>query len=229
MDNALRDTLDSGIDKGKASSKRNRWLVLGLVFSVFVVLFLVVGCAPKAASPPSSTEEDEDPIVVDVVWSEASDCVSCHLTEAKSSTDSSYGCYVHFQEGESCLSCHTNAGSALVKVHEGYATGKVPTQLTKTKDSMNEALCLTSGCHVKSDNIEATKDSTVLTDLSGRVQNPHDLPVHSDHTNMINCLSCHVMHQPLQLEVSARLVCIGCHHQNEFECFTCHESADGPE
>ncbi|MCL2889532.1 MAG: hypothetical protein FWE65_03810 [Eggerthellaceae bacterium] len=163
-----------------------------------------------------------------MAWSETSDCGSCHIAQGKSMEDKNYGSYAHFDAGETCFSCHTNAGSVLVKVHEKYSTAKVPTQLVQTKNSVNEALCLTSGCHAKADLKEKTKSSTVLTDHSGRRENPHDLPSHTDHNNMINCLSCHIMHKPLQLEVTAKYVCIGCHHDNEFECFTCHEGADGP-
>lgn len=228
MDNRKREVERSKPARKTSHSRRNKWLILGVVSTIFLVLFLIIGCTPRTAAPTGNTEEEDNPPVVDVAWSESSDCGTCHVTETKASTDSSYGAYIHFQEGETCLTCHTNTDSKLNKVHEGYATGKVPIRLSETKDSMNESLCLTSGCHVKSDIIEATKASTVLTDNSGRVQNQHDLPDDSDH-KAIDCLSCHTMHQPLQLDVTARSVCIGCHHKNEYECHTCHESEDGPE
>ncbi len=70
--------------------------------------------------------------------------------------------------------------------------------------------------------IAATADSTVLTDEKGTTVNPHDLPAVEDHAS-INCIDCHKGHSSDTIEVSAMKACTLCHHENVFECYTCHE------
>lgn len=70
--------------------------------------------------------------------------------------------------------------------------------------------------------IAATADSTVLTDENGTTVNPHDLPAVEDHAS-VNCIDCHKGHTDDALEVSAMKACVLCHHENVFECYTCHE------
>lgn len=70
--------------------------------------------------------------------------------------------------------------------------------------------------------IAATADSTVLTDENGTTVNPHDLPAVEDHAS-VNCIDCHKGHTDDALEVSAMKTCVLCHHENVFECYTCHE------
>ncbi len=70
--------------------------------------------------------------------------------------------------------------------------------------------------------IAATADSEVLTDSEGTVVNPHDLPDSMNH-NKIACVDCHKIHDTeADLAKTASKKCTSCHHQNIYECYTCH-------
>lgn len=68
----------------------------------------------------------------------------------------------------------------------------------------------------------ATADVTVLTDENGTTVNPHDLPVNKSHDTIV-CATCHTMHDDAPLEETAAEACTKCHHDNVYECFTCHD------
>jgi hypothetical protein len=68
----------------------------------------------------------------------------------------------------------------------------------------------------------ATADIDWLTDENGTTVNPHNLPVNKSH-NTITCATCHDMHNDETLEETAKNACIQCHHDNVYECFTCHD------
>lgn len=70
--------------------------------------------------------------------------------------------------------------------------------------------------------ISATAACTVLTDENGTTVNPHDLPAVEDHAS-ITCVTCHKGHSSDTIEESAVKACALCHHENVFECYTCHE------
>ena len=70
--------------------------------------------------------------------------------------------------------------------------------------------------------VAATAHSTVLTDENGTTVNPHDLPAVEDHAS-VGCIDCHKGHTDDTLEASAMKACALCHHENVFECYTCHE------
>ncbi len=70
--------------------------------------------------------------------------------------------------------------------------------------------------------IAATADSVVLTDSEGTVVNPHDLPDSTNH-NKIVCVDCHKIHDTeADLAKTASKKCTSCHHENVYECYTCH-------
>ena len=79
-------------------------------------------------------------------------------------------------------------------------------------------------CHGTMEELaEATADSTVLTDKNGLTVNPHALP-EGHYGNMVTCGKCHKMHDTKDTEVSATNACLGCHHDNVYECGTCHSA-----
>lgn len=70
--------------------------------------------------------------------------------------------------------------------------------------------------------VAATADSTALTDSSGTVVNPHDLPAVKDHDS-ITCTTCHDVHDPEpDAAKTASKKCLSCHHEGVYECYTCH-------
>lgn len=178
----------------------------------------------------------------DSAWSMDADCASCHAKEAQThvviegtadaakpaSKDAAASeltaveadplplAAVH--QAVPCTGCHSDE-KALSTVHGGVtADSKLPKRLRKAK--IDEALCLS--CHGSYEDLaEKTADCTVLTDSTGTVVNPHDLPEGADHAK-IDCLDCHAAHKAQEVSETTLNTCTGCHHTGVFECGTCH-------
>ena len=117
-------------------------------------------------------------------------------------TMAGYPAATHEAEGETCASCHPD-NAALASAHEGaLPSSTMPKRLTKTK--VDDTLCL--ACH----------------DQEELVENPHALPETENHT-AIACSDCHKMHSPETAAETAKAKCLSCHHEDVFECNTCHE------
>lgn len=97
--------------------------------------------------------------------------------------------------------------------------GKLPTELSAT--TVSQDVCL--GCHEKARLAEAAVGVAVLTDSNGTVVNPHDLPANDDHAKNVSCVSCHKGHDTEAVDQTAPAVCLGCHHQDVYQCGTCHQ------
>ena len=76
-------------------------------------------------------------------------------------------------------------------------------------------------CHNLDDVKAATEDSVVLTDENGTVVNPHAIPDAKEHKD-ISCQSCHKMHAESKPASLAPTLCQDCHHEDVYECYTCH-------
>jgi cytochrome c553 len=204
-----------------------------IAFLALSLLFVLAACAPQQATETSdgeaisngqpgvayndtndeaSSEEASLP-----AWTTASDCESCHTAEVESGESSAYVYSLHI--ANPCTTCHTDTGGQLAAAHDAYATAKQPTKLKQT--SIEISVC--ESCHSVGDLKGLTASTTVLTDANGTVVNPHELPSHKDHTG-IDCSSCHKMHKSDPADDTATAVCSSCHHQDVYECGTCHEA-----
>lgn len=67
-----------------------------------------------------------------------------------------------------------------------------------------------------------TADSEALVDAEGTVVNPHALPEGSSH-EAITCTDCHKVHAEADPAKAALGKCRSCHHEDVFECYTCHD------
>ena len=116
-----------------------------------------------------------------------------------------------------CTTCHDDA--KLPELHDGATPGsKMPEKLKKT--NVSEELCLS--CHGSYEELaELTEDCDLLTDDNGTTVHPHDLPDVADH-DPITCTNCHVVHSKKTVEQTAPAKCLSCHHENVYECGTCH-------
>jgi hypothetical protein len=184
---------------------------------------MLMACASQQADEnPSGTGdtivEEQTPAELFAFTSD-SDCSACHAAEVQSGNDSTvlYSFHVDQQEMQ-CNTCHNDDNEVLTKAHEDYATAKLPSKLKKTEVYVE--VCLT--CHNMDDLKVKTKDTATLTDSNGVTANPHDLPVSDSHAKRIICMSCHEMHGKNPVNETAPKVCEGCHHQNVYECGTCH-------
>ena len=200
--------------------KKQAKRVLGIVLcaSCVVGMLAIGGCAPQAPSAEPEPQENENSLEVAVTWAPDIDCAPCHGAEETSMGSADYLASVHEAEGKTCTDCHSDE-VALSSVHEGATTAsKVPERLVKTK--VDDALCLE--CHNLDELAVATESSTVLVDSQGAVENPHSLPKSDNHDN-IACSACHKMHSSVPVGTTAKNACLSCHHEDVFECGTCHE------
>ena len=118
-----------------------------------------------------------------------------------------------------CGSCHANT-SALEKAHEKVDPSVEAEATRLKKTSVDIALC--QSCHGSLESLAAkTQSSTVCTDDNGTVVNPHALPENEEHSD-IDCASCHIMHSRETATEQTKSLCNSCHHENVYECFTCH-------
>ena len=167
---------------------------------------------------PGGASQANAPSSAGSAWGAETDCASCHGEASGAPAEGSSGtASYHVADGlTDCFDCHVDE-DALAEVHE-KAEGTPPSKLKHT--SVDAAVCL--ACHDKSAVATATEGSSVLTDNNGTVANPHALPESGDHGS-ITCLSCHSGHDDASLEKEARGTCTSCHHDNVYECHTCHD------
>jgi hypothetical protein len=203
--------------------KRQRLRIITVALCVAALLIVLVGCGgtPSTGSTGSDAPADNTPVATaPVVWSPDVDCVTCHVAEDPTGgTVATTGAF-HADQAAQCVTCH-NSESELNTIHEGAtATAKMPVRLKTTK--VTDEVCL--GCHVKSELATQTVNSTALTDSNGLTVNPHQLPEVGTHQS-ITCTECHYMHKPADdLAANAKAKCVSCHHQDVFECNTCHDA-----
>lgn len=120
-----------------------------------------------------------------------------------------------------CGMCHVDVETLQARHAKNGITAEKAAKLKRLKKTDVEAeQCL--ACHGTQEAIvEATSDSTVLTDEEGRVVNPHALPAVSAHEKTL-CADCHTVHKDSSLEETAQAYCVSCHHGGLYECYTCH-------
>ena len=208
------------------SAKKRLFVLFSIVF-VALVAFGVWGCAPQTSAPSTdSNVSDQDSgnasdgqYADDFTWTVDSDCAVCHTIESDAATNPAVLSGFHTAtEGMTCATCHIDT-AGLEQAHEGKnATSKEPKRLRKTK--IEESFCLS--CHDDYPTLaKQTASYTELVDKNGLIVNPHDLAKTSDH-RIITCTSCHVMHKDETPIESTKEQCLSCHHENVFECNTCH-------
>ena len=151
-------------------------------------------------------------------WSADADCGLCHATQSSSLTDSS--CQVSANHANlQCVQCHTDE-NGLAAAHDGVTLADTKGAKKLSKTSVEQDACVS--CHADAGAPEAAASSTAFTDDQGTTVNPHDLPQSASH-DTLTCGSCHTMHDEKPLEETAAAACTQCHHQNVYECYTCHE------
>lgn len=151
-----------------------------------------------------------------LAWAGEMDCTSCHEVPAKSLDDETCAAPLHTALGLGCTDCH--ADDALIGIHgKMKPNAKVPTKLKKSDLSVETC----ASCHPSEALVEATTDSSALTDSEGTVVNPHDIPDVKEHKD-ISCQSCHKMHAESKPASLAPTLCQDCHHEDVYECYTCH-------
>lgn len=187
------------------------------------LLLFAWGCAPREAASggqdgSDATTGSAGSAAVDAAWSPEIDCTACHAKEATTSSDVKCIAGSHTTaQSFKCVTCHADE-ETLAEVHKDMNSGKAPKKLKKT--TVDQELCLS--CHNQSDLASKTASSTILTDDQGTAVNPHDMPTNDDHAST-TCINCHKGHSTDGVQKEAPSYCTSCHHENVYECGTCHE------
>lgn len=197
----------------------NRKVALALTAVIMVVLPLSVetlfGCAPKTSETGHTSTPE--PLSINIEWSMNSECSVCHITEKESEESPGTLTFAHSGEKLECADCHTDF-ERLGRSHERVeADSKKPSKLKRTK--VTNETCMT--CHDQNELAQVTAGSTLLTDKHGTTINPHMLPENETHLDVL-CSSCHSMHSEDDVDQRATNTCLNCHHDNVYECYTCH-------
>lgn len=191
-----------------------------IVAAVAICVVALAGCQPKSADSSHSAESAsaaEDTTPIQVAWTPDSDCSSCHSVEDLSMSDTS--CAASQHSVETCMTCHDDE-EALAGAHEGSEGKKPPVKLKKTE--VADDVCLS--CHGSYEELaEKTADLTLLTDENGKVVNPHEVKELTESHEPTVCGDCHKLHSPDASSVVAPEFCLSCHHENVYECGTCHD------
>lgn len=208
---------------------RKRLLLLLVALTMTVVAALVPACSPRQAESDSQvgdTSDQTDSLVNDESeltipkWTPQTDCASCHIVETESGEDPShlYGLHQTKDVELTCIDCHDQSVELETAHEDKTAESRAPTRLRKT--DIEATRCLE--CHDLGDLSTLTTTSTVLTDKNGTTVNPHTFTPSESHDSVL-CADCHKMHKPvIDVSENAQATCKSCHHENVYECGTCH-------
>lgn len=198
--------------------KRKRTLLIACVGLAMALVLCGSACAPtpnKKSSDESMADTGTNAAVA-FTWSEDSECSMCHEHEQTTCTDSQYPASQHADVN--CAACH-NDSEALVAKHEGATPDSKMPKVLKAS-TVSDETCLS--CHYGTkEELKAATSDLKLVDKEGTEQNPHDLSPIGDH-EALECRNCHAMHEEGTNEEHAHEVCLSCHHEDVFECHTCH-------
>lgn len=206
-----------------------------VLFSALLFCFSVVcvfGCSSEGTDDGSSesvsqsdedasqSDEDEssgEPVELEnFVWATDTDCNICHIQEEESMQNPE--CPASLHSDQECIVCHDDE-AGLADVHKKVKTTEDPEKGRLWTTEINELIC--ADCHDKAELIQLTASNDNLKDSEGTIVNPHDVPENASHAT-ITCSSCHKMHQANDVGAESRRLCIGCHHQDVWECGSCH-------
>ncbi|BAK45489.1 hypothetical protein [Eggerthella sp. YY7918] len=146
-------------------------------------------------------------------------CAGCHENEAVSAEagDCLYGIEDHADAD--CVECH-EVTSELKRAHSSFSPGATMRGELRRTSVANQS-CMTE-CHEDENLVALTASNTVLVDSEGTVVNPHEVMSIGTGHSEITCGSCHSWHSNESTEETAKALCISCHHENVYECGTCH-------
>lgn len=187
-----------------------------------IMCTVLAACQPQAPDEKAQRRQAADPQLQEMLdqpveWTIQSECVVCHEAEHVSQEDLSYQMGATGQTQMECVECHNDSGG-LEKAHTGLTLADFEGADRLKNTVIPSEVCL--ACHQSDYTPEKTAD-TMLVDKNGTDVNPHDLPQSESHDS-ITCASCHKMHSTDPIAETAQASCLGCHHQNVYECKTCH-------
>ena len=154
-------------------------------------------------------------------WSMASDCAMCHTAQHDSFENTAMRASIH--KSLDCTTCHSDE-AGLTKVHAKADVSKADKITRLRRTTIDQDQCFT--CHGSLEDLAAKTEGIMLVDREDTAINPHALPDTATHAESITCANCHKMHSEQDAATTqsdAKEFCISCHHENAFECHTCHD------
>lgn len=216
----ISDRWRKGKPMGKDVNRVARAMALAVATSALCLTLASCGGAPQPGGGETAADGASKTMASDqaFTWADDADCSLCHAAQSSSLTDST--CQIAANHaGLECVQCHAD-DDELVAVHDGLALAETKGAKKLSRTEVNEDACV--ACHADAGTSEAAVNSVALTDDRGTIVNPHDLPESESH-DTLTCGSCHAMHDKKPLEETASEACAQCHHQDVYECYTCHE------
>lgn len=151
---------------------------------------------------------------------EESECEACHALEVASSLNEDCLAGNPDHEDVDCLDCHLK-DKALEGAHRRLsADSKEADGLKRTE--VDDQTCLTSDCHSYDEMVANLSPDALLVDANGTTVNPHEIHEVGQSHGDIQCADCHLTHEAGETLQTASDKCISCHHENVYECGTCH-------
>lgn len=207
---------------------RKKKLVITLITIGVVLGCGLLGCNLSTHSESSDVVHSWKDVTSQVVAADSEggfritpeiQCSGCHEKEFDSALaeDCLYGVEEHADA--ECIDCHLIDGP-LKKAHSKYSPGSTMRGELKRTNVANMS-CLES-CHEDDDLVDLTSMNTVLTDKKGTMVNPHSVSSIGTGHAEVTCSSCHSMHANNNTEEAAQALCLSCHHEDVYECGTCH-------
>lgn len=187
---AQQEQTTDGALEGQPSmaSKRNKWVVPGVIVAVIIVLGIGFGVWHESPTFCNAVCHDPmDPYVESVT--------NGHVGMAA---------YDHVQAGKNCLSCHQpklteQVSEVMIWTSDAFTTDEEG-WLAPSKDFASEEFCARSGCHDMSE---------VISSTWGFEGNAAQYNPHSSHQDQaLECGDCHKAHS------TSVLVCNDCHALN---------------
>ena len=207
----------------KNKRNRNLWaLILALLIIIALPAYELVTGSNLTAE--ASIETDENAVFYDL-----NNIMSYYID---SINDEGTMVYAHYnndsgdEDEVTCLSCHEM--DMLRELYYKVDASILEEAMNSMNSSETTLMCLT--CHGSYQELAAlTADYTGFADGEGTVANPHiyggGLAESSSEEQhyALSCLSCHSGHTDMDAITMGIIYCYGCHHDEVFECGTCHE------
>ena len=151
---------------------------------------------------------------------EESECDACHNAEVVSAQNENCLAGNEDHADLTCLDCHVKDRPLEAAHRKLSADSKEATGLKRT--TVADETCLTSDCHVAEEVLAETPDDAMLVDANGTTVNPHEIHSVGQSHGDIQCSECHITHKEGETLKAAQDKRLSCHHENVYECGTCH-------
>ncbi len=191
-------------------------LVAGLAGCAQQALSSTGGASWNDITASAATPKDK----VKFKLKEDSECEACHALEAASTSNELCLAGVEDHADVACLDCHVKDKPLDGAHHNLSADSKMSDSLRRT--SVEDQTCLNDDCHNYDDMIANISDDKLLVDKNGTAVNPHKIHDVGQSHGDIKCIDCHLTHKEGETLQTASDKCISCHHENVYECGTCH-------